>query len=83
MTSNSGRRTILEAGDEIVLAGPSTTLVRAGASIGPEIEGAEVLREVQGDALGVLVNNRALHGRSFGKSPIGSAKTRAAFSCGI
>jgi uncharacterized transporter YbjL len=41
---DSGRRTVLEAGDEIVLAGPSTTLVRAGASIGPEIEGAEVLR---------------------------------------
>jgi putative transport protein len=62
---DSGRRTILEAGDEIVLAGPSTTLVRAGTSIGPEIEGAEVLREVQGDALGVLVNNRELHGRSL------------------
>ena len=62
---DSGRRTVLEAGDEIVLAGPSTTLVRAGASIGPEIEGAEVLREVQGDALGVLVNNRELHGRSL------------------
>lgn len=62
---DSGRRTVLEAGDEIVLAGPSTTLVRAGASIGPEIEGAEVLREIQGDALGVLVNNRALHGLSL------------------
>ncbi|MFL6817737.1 MAG: transporter [Bradyrhizobium sp.] len=62
---NSGRKTVLEAGDEIVLAGPSTTLVRAGASIGPEIEGAEVLREVQGDALGVLVNDRALHGRTL------------------
>jgi putative transport protein len=60
-----GRRTVLEAGDEIVLAGPSTTLVRAGASIGPESEGAEVLREVQGDALGVLVNNRELHGLSL------------------
>jgi putative transport protein len=60
-----GRRTVLEAGDEIVLAGPSITLVRAGASIGPEVEGAEVLREVQGDALGVLVNSRALHGRSL------------------
>ncbi len=59
---DAGRRTVLEAGDEIVLAGPSTTLVRAGASIGPEIEGAEVLREVQGDALGVLVNAQALHG---------------------
>jgi putative transport protein len=60
-----GRRTVLEAGDEIVLAGPSIALVRAGASIGPEVEGAEVLREVQGDALGVLVNSRALHGRSL------------------
>lgn len=62
---DSGRRTVLEAGDEIVLAGPSTTLVRAGASLGPEIEGAEVLREIQGDALGVLVNNQALHGLSL------------------
>lgn len=62
---DSGRRTVLEAGDEIVLAGPATTLVRAGASIGPEIEGAEVLREVQGDALGVLVGDRALHGRTL------------------
>ena len=60
-----GRPTVLAAGDEIVLAGPSTTLVRAGASIGPEIEGAEVLREIRGDALGVLVNNQALHGRTL------------------
>ncbi len=62
---DAGRRTVLEAGDEIVLAGPSTTLVRAGASIGFEIEDAEVLREVQGDALGILVGNRALHGRTL------------------
>jgi putative transport protein len=59
------RKTVLEAGDEIVLAGPTAALVRAGASIGPETEGAEVLREVIGDALGVLVNNRALHGRNL------------------
>jgi len=59
------RKTVLEAGDEIVLAGPTAALVRAGASIGPEIEGAEVLREVLGDALGVLVNNQALHGRNL------------------
>src|SRR5205814_1115156 len=32
---------------------------------GPEIEGAEVLREVLGDALGVLVSNEALHGRTL------------------
>ena len=59
------RPTILEADDEIVLAGPTAALVKAGASIGPEIEGAEVLREVLGDALGVLVNNQALHGRTL------------------
>ncbi len=61
----AGRPTLLEAGDEIVVAGPSAVLVRAGASIGPEIEGAEVLREVLGDALGVLVNSQALHGRTL------------------
>jgi putative transport protein len=61
----SVRKTVLEPGDEIVLAGPTAALVRAGASIGPEIEGAEVLREVLGDALGVLVNNRELHGRNL------------------
>ena len=59
------RTTVLEIGDDIVLAGPATALVRAGASIGPEIEGAEVLREVFGDALGVLVSNQALHGRTL------------------
>ena len=48
-----------------MLAGPATALVKAGASIGPEIEGAEVLREVLGDALGVLVSNQELHGRTL------------------
>jgi putative transport protein len=55
------RPTVLETGDEVVLAGPTTALIKAGASIGPEIEGAEVLREISGDALGVLVSNNALH----------------------
>lgn len=59
------RPTVLESGDEVVLAGPASALIKAGASIGPEIEGAEVLREIQGDALGVLVNNTALHGRTL------------------
>ena len=59
------RMTILESGDEIVIAGPATALVRAGTLIGPEIEGADVLREVLGDALGVLVSNQALHGRTL------------------
>ena len=59
------RTMVLESGDEIVLAGPATALVKAGVSIGPEIEGAEVLREVLGDALGVLVSNQALHSRTL------------------
>jgi putative transport protein len=59
------RPTVLESGDEVVLAGPTSALIRAGASIGPEIEGAEVLHEILGDALGVLVNNPALHGRTL------------------
>src|SRR6185312_15288177 len=62
---DASRTTALESGDEIVLAGPATALVRAGHSIGPEIEGAGVLREVFGDALGVLVSNQALHGRTL------------------
>lgn len=59
------RTTVLESGDEIVLAGPATALVRAGASIGPEIEGAEILHEILGDVLGVLVSNQELHGRTL------------------
>ena len=59
------RPTVLEGGDEVVLAGPTSALIRTGALIGPEIEGAEVLREVLGDALGVLVSNNALHGRTL------------------
>ena len=43
----------------------AAALIRAGTSIGPEIEGAAVLREVLGDALGVLVSNQALHGRTL------------------
>src|SRR4051794_20316105 len=32
------RKTVLETGDEIALAGPTAAIVRAGGSIGPEIE---------------------------------------------
>ena len=38
---------------------------RPAASIGPEIEGAEVLREISGDALGILVTNNKLHSRTL------------------
>ncbi len=61
----SERQTMLESGDEVVLTGPASALIKAGTSIGPEIEGAEVLREISGDALGVLVTNNELHGRSL------------------
>jgi len=61
----SKRQTVLESGDEVVLAGPASALIKAGTSIGPEIEGAEVLREILGDAIGVLVTNNELHGRTL------------------
>src|ERR1700719_3238879 len=35
------RPAVLETGDEIVLAGPGSALIRAGASIGSEIESPE------------------------------------------
>jgi aspartate-alanine antiporter len=59
------RMMLLESGDEIVLAGPAAALIKAGASIGPEIEGAEGLGEISGDTLGVLVTNTKLHGRTL------------------
>jgi putative transport protein len=77
------RTTVLEDADEIVLAGPAAALVKAGASIGPEIEGAEVLREIMGDALGVLVNKQALHGRTLAEIAARSATVRAGCFCGI
>ena len=61
----SKRQTVLESGDEVVLAGPASALIKAGTAIGPEIEGAEVLGETSGDALGVLVTNNELHGRTL------------------
>ena len=59
------RMTPLENGDEIALAGPAAALIKAGGAIGPEIEGAEVLREISGDALGILVTNNKLHSRTL------------------
>jgi putative transport protein len=53
--------TMLLAGDEILLVGPTAVIVAAGPMIGPEIEGEHVMR-VPGDALDVFVTNRELHG---------------------
>jgi len=57
--------TKLEAGDEILLAGPSAVVVAAVPWIGPEIEGEHVMRSVPGEVLEVSVTARDLHGRTL------------------
>jgi aspartate-alanine antiporter len=59
------RNIVLEKGDDVVLAGPNAALVGAGSLVGPEVEGADILREIPGDALGVLVSNNRIHGRTL------------------
>jgi aspartate-alanine antiporter len=54
--------TVLQAGDEILLAGPSAVIVAAAPTIGTEIEGEHVMRSVPGDVLEVFVTARELHG---------------------
>jgi putative transport protein len=54
--------TVLQAGDEILLAGPSAVIVAAAPTIGTEIEGEHVMRTVPGDVLEVFVTARELHG---------------------
>lgn len=58
-------QTSLQAGDEILLAGPSAVIVAAGPLIGAEIEGEHVMRSVAGDVMEVFVTARNLHGRSL------------------
>jgi aspartate-alanine antiporter len=55
----------LQAGDEILLAGPSAAIVAAGSMIGPEIEGEHVMRSVPGEVVDVYVTARDLHGRTL------------------
>ncbi len=55
----------LQAGDEILLAGPSAVIVAAGPLIGPEIEGEHVMRSVPGEVVDVFVTARDLHGRTL------------------
>ena len=52
----------LQAGDEILLAGPSGAIVAAAPMIGHEIEGEHVMRAVPGDVVEVYVTARNLHG---------------------
>jgi putative transport protein len=52
----------LQAGDEILFAGPSGAIVAAAPMIGHEIEGEHVMRSVPGDVVEVYVTARNLHG---------------------
>ena len=59
--------TVLQANDEILIAGPSAAIVPAAASIGSEIEGEHVMQSVPGEVLEVYITARELHGRSLGE----------------
>jgi putative transport protein len=53
--------TVFEAGDDVVIAGPTAAIVAAG----PVIDADEILRAVPGNVVDVLVDSRKLHGRSI------------------
>jgi aspartate-alanine antiporter len=55
----------LQAGDEILLAGPSSAIVAAESAIGEEIEGENIMRTVPGRELEVYITARELHGLSL------------------
>ncbi|KWV60437.1 transporter [Bradyrhizobium macuxiense] len=57
--------TVLEAGDDIVMSGPTAAIVAAKPVIGSEIEADEILGAIPGNVIKVLVDNRKLHGRSI------------------
>jgi len=57
--------TVLETGDDIVIAGRTAAIVAAKPIIGPEIDADEILKAIPGNVLDVLVDNRNLHGRSI------------------
>jgi len=59
------RASILEAGDDVVLTGPTAAIVDAEPVIGPEVDSDELLRSLPGNVIEVLVENRRLHGRSI------------------
>ena len=57
--------TVLEAGDDIVIAGPTVAIVSARPFIGIEIDADEILKAIPGNVIEVLVDDRRLHGRSM------------------
>lgn len=59
------RNSILEAGDDVVLTGPTAAIVDAEPVIGSEVDSDELLRSLPGNVIEVLVENRRLHGRSI------------------
>ncbi|MET3997646.1 putative transport protein [Bradyrhizobium sp. I1.8.5] len=56
---------ILEPGDDIVVAGRTAALVAAKPIIGKEIDADEILKAIPGNVIDVLVDSRHLHGRSI------------------
>ncbi|WP_407187753.1 aspartate:alanine exchanger family transporter [Bradyrhizobium centrosematis] len=56
--------TVLEAGDDIVIAGRTAVIVAARPVLGTEIDADEILKAMPGNVVDVLVDNRDLHGRS-------------------
>ena len=59
------RSVMLERRDEVVVAGPSAAIITAGTYIGPEIDGSEMLHDVTGEVLDVMVDAKGLHGRTI------------------
>jgi len=57
--------TVLEAGDNIVIAGRTAAIVAAKPVVGAEIDADEILKAIPGNVMEVLVDNRQLHGRSI------------------
>lgn len=57
--------TILEAGDDIVIAGRTAVIVAAEPIVGFEIDADEMLKTIPGNVIDVVVDARNLHGRSI------------------
>ncbi|WOH61976.1 transporter [Bradyrhizobium sp. BWC-3-1] len=58
------RDTVLEASDDVVIAGRTAAIVAAKPIVGTEIDADEILKALPGNVVDVLVDNRKLHGRS-------------------